>query len=589
MNILKITDDSLQLSSGLPQNSFAKTDMDKLLGEKNIIIHVKKDSVTSEDYFFEGTKVDSEENTLFEGKCFKGEFLSDILEKDSFSEKDLLSIMNFSRAIDFILNNQENFGGTHFDNGATAVIIKTDADGSDILFLSENLFESCALNHRKAYSEIQGKYLYKGLDYEQSLCFLRGTVSYKALTGHFPFENEDTGKRQEDIFDENFIPMELWDESIDKNLAKSIEAALKSKITQKILAGKKNLSDVKAERKKQELLENARKFEPDLLLTELKRITESKGRNDENLAKKRDDFLAQTKKYLKVKRFWRRYKSRILTAAAAIFFLSWGASGIIKQNGKLITTKGMTSLEAIHAYYSTIHNLDVPNLQETIKGKKTRDLFQRISAYYVTSKQRLQVQPDNATVTPAKWFFYRNVAKNWMFGITKLKIDGKEFASDGKFTKRNEKPRPLTEENGRPLQEGDEITHEAEYYLIEQQEGKIFIQKINDTITLRYTGKRWRVVNADGKATVSDIKAKDFVSEYNELIGKSELDSDSYSESQMEEELTSESKIKEAIESLRAKYDWIPYEDDIIYAANFLSNEYGSIEAEKYLQAKQTF
>lgn len=584
MNIVKITENSLFLSSGLPQNSFAKTDMEKLLNERSIILHITKDTIISEFYTFDGTRVGENDITLFEGKAFSGEFLSEILEKKDFDAIDLLSLANFGRGVDYILQNQALFEGADFAVGGNGIIINSDSDSSHILFLSARLFDACAQNHRSDYSEIQGKYLYKGLDYDQQLCFLRGTVAYKALTGHYPFENTNTSARQEDIFDGNFIPLALWKPEIEKNLAQAIESSLKAKITQTVMAGKKNITDVKAENKKQSLLKEAKNFAPAVFKAEL----EKKSEDNALLAQKRQDFTAKMQKYLKVKRFLRRNKSRILVAMAVILFASWGADSMIKQSGKLLTTKGMTSVEATQAYYSMIHRMDVPGLQEVIKGRKTKDLFAKISAYYVASKQRLQVHPDNGTVTPAKWFFYKKASKNWMFGITKLKIDGKDYAADKKYPIRSDKPFPLTEENGRILQEGDEVSHTAEYYLVEQAEKKIYVQKITDVVTLRYTGKRWRVVGADGKANVSDVKATDFAKEFYELTGKDIETQEDMLQPKVEPEQDlreqSASKIREAIEILRQKYDWIPDEEDMTFAAEFLFNEYGSIEAEKYLR-----
>lgn len=589
MNIIEITENSLTLSSGLPQNSFAKTDMEKLLGEKNIILHVKNGSVTHDFYAFSGTKTDINDTALFEGAPFSGEFLADILEKPSYTKSDKISLINFTQGIDYLIKNQSTLGEqNNFMAGAKAVIINTNADSeeSDLLFISGNLFERCASNHRKDYSELIGKYIYKGLDYSQSLCFLRGIVSYRVLTGHFPFENEDTSLRQEDIFDENFIPLSLWNPGFNKKLAESIESSLRAKITQNLMAGKKNLTDVKAENQKKKLLEKAENFDSQIFGNELEKLCDEDFKsNTEYLEGKRNDFTRKMNKYLKVKRFLRRNKNRILAILAVALFAAWGADSIVRQNGKLLTTRGMTSIEATQAYYSMIHRMDVPGLQEVIKGRKTKDLFAKISAYYVSSKQRLQVHPDNGTVTPAKWFFFKKASKNWMFGISKLKIDGQSFAADKKYPVRNERPLPLTEENGRILKDGDEVTHTAEYYLIEQAETKIYIQKITDTVTLRYTGKRWRVVQADGKAKVSDIKAKEFAKEFYELTGKT-LENDDLLQPVVNESSEGEetSKIRPAIEALRLKYDWIPDEGDMVFAAQSLFDDYGSIEAEKFLK-----
>ncbi|MBR1722515.1 MAG: hypothetical protein IJ727_08580, partial [Treponema sp.] len=444
------------------------------------------------------------------------------------------------------------------------------------------IFENCAENHKSDYYELSGKYRYKGLDNEQQLCFLRGVVAYRALTPHFPFEENDTSKRQEDIFDENFIPISLYDPEISQPLAKSIESSLKAKITQKIIAGKKNLTDTKAENKRQELLAEAKDFDSAAFKIELEKRAQKDSSHD-ILAEKRQDFTRKMSKKLKIRRFMRRNKSRILTAITICLFAAWGASGFAKQNAKLVTTKGMTSTETTQAFYSMIHRMDVPNLQEIITGKQTKDLFTRISAYYVSSKQRLQVSPDSGTVTPAKWFFYRKASKNWMFGISKLKIDGEDFTSDKKYPIRKDRPLPLTEENGNLLQEGSETTHVAEYYLIEQAESKIHVQKNTDKVTLRYTGKRWRVVSVRGSTKTESIKAKAFSDEYYKILGRDIENQDEYELSVMENP-DERSKVREAVAKLREKYDWIPAEEDMIFAAEGLLNDFGSIEAEKYLR-----
>ena len=584
MDILNITENKLQLSTGLLQKSFAKTDFSRLLGEKSLILHVTENAITSETYLFDGTKIDENEFTLYEGMAFFGKTLSDILEKASYDESDIKSLTDFTRAVDYILSQDDSSGtGKDFASGGKGIIIKSGRDKTDILFISAKIFESCAENHKSDYYELSGKYRYKGLDNVQQLCFLRAVVAYRALTAHFPFENRDTSKRQEDIFDENFIPLSLYNPEISQPLAKSIESSLKAKISQKVMAGKKNLTDAKAENKRLELLEEAKAFDSQTFRTELEKKSQADSSQDDLLAKKRQDFTSKMSKKLKTKRFLRRNKNRIITAIAVCLFAAWGASGFAKQNAKLVTTKGMTSTETTQAFYSMIHRMDVPNLQEIISGKQTKDLFTRISAYYVSSKQRLQVSPDSGTVTPAKWFFYRKASKNWMFGISKLKIDGEDFASDRKYSIRKDRPLALTEENGNLLQEGSEISHVAEYYLIEQAESKIHVQKNTDKVTLRYTGKRWRVVSVKGTTKTESIKAKAFAEEYYNTLGRDIENQDEYELSMMENP-DEKSKVREAVAKLREKYDWIPAEEDMIFAAEELFDDFGSIEAEKYLR-----
>ena len=567
MNIVKITADSLTLSSGLSQDSFAKTHLIDLLAKKSRLVHIENKSITDEDYVFSGTKAGQDGITLFEGPALQGKILSDILSlpQNERTEEDLFALSVFSQATDYLFRQEEELEAV----GAGGIVIKAEekASSADILFINPELFEICAQNHKESYGQLQGKYLYKGLDAPSSLLFTRAVAAYRAITGHFPFENEDTTKRQEDIFDGNFIPLSLWKDSIEENLAESIHSALSLKVKNEVLAGKRSLTDAGAEQKREKTLKKAQNFNSEDFFKEITKFTESEKQKSEEenktLAEKRAAFLSKTKKKLAVKRFLRRNKNRIFASLAAIFVISWFVSGILRENAKLITTKGLTSRETTHALYTMIHRTDVPNLQEIVKGKETKDIIVKVSGYFVSAKQRLEVSPDNGILSPAKWFFYKKESKSWMFGITNLKIDGQDFNIESSYPARKEKPLPLQEENGKNLIKGEEVSHEVSYNLVHQAEAKFYVERMTDKVTLRWTGKQWRVIKIDGKSKIDTVKAKDFIEEYYSLA---------------------ENGVREATDTLREKYDWLPGEGDFKNAAEFLASEYGSVEATKYLK-----
>ena len=241
MNIVEISENSLALSTGMPLDSFAKTNMDSLLKEKNLLVQITKNGITTEEYFFDGTRSFGDDTAFFEGKAVKGSLISTLLEKEEFSDEDRLSLVNFSRAVDFILREKDSYEKENeFSLSGGGIILSSDivSQTSTILFINSKIFDLCASNHKEDYARIEGKFIYKGLDFPSSLIFTRAVVSYKAITGHFPFENEETTKRQEDIFDGAFIPLRLWNSEIDEKLAESIESALAVKVRQVSLAGK---------------------------------------------------------------------------------------------------------------------------------------------------------------------------------------------------------------------------------------------------------------------------------------------------------------------------------------------------------------
>lgn len=581
MNIVTLTPEFLSLSSGLSQDSFAKTNTASLLSEKCMIVHINGKDFSYEPYFFDSTEADKNKIVFFKGKPVSGTLLSEILVKSHFqySENDIFSLVSFFKAIDFI-SNGDFFTGT---TGAGGIIIDADCskNTATILFIASTLFEECARQHKERYPDLQGKFIYKGLDFPSSLYFLRSVVAYKVLTSHFPFESADTTKRQEDIFDENFIPLTLWNPQISNGLAQSIESAFKLKLNQKLTAGKRAITDSRTERKKQEILKKLHDFDSDCIKTELEHICKTAQNNDQQsetekrLETARNSFIKKQTVILGTKRFLRRNKNRILASAAALLVLSWFASGIIRQNANLVTTRGLDSTQTTAVMYTMIHQADIPNLQEILKGKETKDLLVKMSGLYVSARQRLETSPDNGTLSPEKWFFYKKESKSWMFGITQLLIDGKPFQTENTYALKKEKPAALLQENEKTLKKGDEVTHSAQYYFVRQQESVFIIEKMRDTVTLRWNGKEWHVVKVEGSAKTERIKAKDFIDEYYTLIEE---------EKESESQEKSQSSVRNAIKKLSSKYSWLPTEEDLRTAAIFLRDEYGSREAEKFLQ-----
>ena len=579
MNIVQITADSLTLSSGLSQDSFAKTHLIDLLAKKSLLVHLENGSFSSEEYSFTGTKANESGITLFEGKTTGGKTLSDLLALPAHerTEEDLFALASFSRAVDFLLRQEEIIEPV----GAGGIVVHTDKNArtADILFLNAEVFEVCAQNHKENYADLQGKYLYKGLDSRSGLIFTRTIAAYRALTNHFPFENGDTSRRQEDIFDSNFIPLELWDSSIEKHFAESIHAALRLTQKQEILAGKRTISDAKSEQRRKHLLEQAQEFDSRVFEKEIARISHRKTDEDSEesalLAERRAEFLKKTARVLAVKRCIRRNKNRLLAAATAVFVISWFVSGVLRSNAQLVTTLGLTSTETTAVMYTMIHQADIPNLQEILKSKETKDLLVKMSGLYVSARQRLETSPENGTLSPEKWFFYKKESKSWMFGITQLLIDGKPFQTENTYALKKEKPAALLQENEKTLKKGDEVTHSAQYYFVRQQESVFIIEKMRDTVTLRWNGKEWHVVKVEGSAKTERIKAKDFIDEYYTLIEE---------EKESESQEKSQSSVRNAIKKLSSKYSWLPTEEDLRTAAIFLRDEYGSREAEKFLQ-----
>lgn len=579
MRIIEINDGKIWLNSGLNQESFGRTKLSLSIEEKGKIAEFDENGIRFSD--FEFADIENKNGSVFftaelsEGKSFLEILNGNICEKNAI-EKLILALTNA-----YEKNENLNVSG-----GAEGIIF---ANGK-IIFLPPELFEQCAQNSAQNCEQDSKKnsgnfkFVYKGLPPKEQILFFRSVAAYKSLTKKFPFDENDLTKRQVDIGDEKFIPIKLYLPKISEKLASSIDAGLKIKPEEFEKAGKRELKISKDEKKNQKNLSLAEKFDIENFNRELENLQKNQKNSakneiaeissenfseisfeEKNLEKKRNAFARKMSAKIAAKRFFRRNKTAILAIAAFLAFAAWMANGFVKENRQLATSKGLDSTQTAAAMYTFIHKADVPNLQEIAKGKQTKDLIFKVAGFYVTSKQREEQNAADKSVTPGQWLFYNKNSSNWMYGITNLKIDGKSFPAENKFPKRMEKPESLKEENGKILKRGDKTVHTAEYYLVHQDANRIYAEKTAEEVELEWNGKRWIVKGGKGKSSPLSVKSKTFSDEYYGLLENG-------------------SSVKDAVSNLKAKYEWLPDENDIKTDAEFLAKKYGSTEAENFLK-----
>lgn len=573
MRIIEIKDGKICLNSGLNQESFGRTKLSLSIEEKGKIAEFDGNEIRFSD--FEFADIENKSGSVFftaelsEGKSF----LEILSENDKKIQKNAVEKLILALTKAYEKNENLNVSG-----GAQGIVFANEK----IIFLPPELFEQCAQNCTEDSDKNSGnfKFVYKGLSPKEQILFFRSVAAYKSLTKKFPFDENDLTKRQVDIGDEKFIPIKLYLPKISEKLASSIDAGLKIKPEEFEKAGKRELKISKDAKKNQKNLNLAENFDIEEFNSELE-ISQKNQKNEnaeisseknseisfeeKNLEKKRNAFAKKMSAKIAVKRFFRRNKTAILALAAFLAFAAWMANGFIKENRQLATSKGLDSTQTAAAMYTFIHRADVPNLQEIAKGKQTKDLIFKVAGFYVTSKQREEQNAADKSVTPGQWLFYNKNSSNWMYGITNLKIDGKKFPAENKFPKRMEKPESLKEENGKILKRGDKTVHTAEYYLVHQDANRIYAEKTAEEVELEWNGSRWIVKGGKGKSSPLSVKSKTFSDEYYGLLENG-------------------NSVKDAVSILKAKYEWLPDENDIKNDAKFLAEKYGSKEAENFLK-----
>ena len=218
----------------------------------------------------------------------------------------------------------------------------------------------------------------------------------------------------------------------------------------------------------------------------------------------------------------------------------------IKTRGSDYTSIGLTSSQTISAYMNGVNEKDTMLLSDFGDGKSINSFSDTVSRIYVMHKQRLTFG-DNGFGYPANWLFYitddAKYERSGVYGVTNLKIDGKPAEHVAKLYKKNEKPKPLTQEGGITLEKGSTSVHKIDYYMIytEGEEVDYMVDKISATVTLSWKKNRWVITDIEeNKKQGLGVDCNKFKADYFSELKKSG------------------GEVIPAVDALRSKYEWLP-------------------------------
>lgn len=536
MDIVKI-EEELKLSTGLRQESFGHLKTSHLLNEKGIIVKIGEKTEFSE-YNFETNRPDNGDIVIFAGKPFKGKQLSEIFKTESKESQKKAAALVCS-AFTSLINEKIQIQSV----GAGGILVNEEQNA--VLFLPPETFEWCVANEQQSYNEMQGFYLFKGLTGEESLLFTRAVIAYRALTDKLPFTQQDLSMRQADISDALFMPLEYLINGIDKTLAESINAGLMVKMKEVPLPSEKRYKNEKKESERLQTLKISKEFSEEVFEKELFSDSRKTEIPEAEFLKKQAQFMQSKLRAVKIRRFLRRNKAALTVAAIAVCAVIWGTSSIISTNAELATTKGLDSTQTTALLYSFIHQTNVANLQEVAKGKDMSKVFEIVSSFFVTAKQREGFNSQAKTMPPEEWIFYKPNKNFWTFGITHLSIDGVPFNINNSYPVRKDKTVPLKQEGGKTLTKGDTATHTAKFFFVHNDEKELIIQRTEDTVTLTWDGQRWLVTKMTGTSKIEQMDYQAFLEQF-----------------QQELDQNGDNPLK-AVDTLRKTYEWLPAESDL--------------------------
>lgn len=572
----------LILSTSLDEKSFGRTDLGKMIMEKGSIAFFHADGTAEyRQWQFDSTRTMPDGTVTFEGSAFEGNTLLSLFQAEADKTADSKETQSREiyalKALDEIIRKIDTTEAESDSKatlpGAEGIIVSPVSNNGEckVLVLPGKLFEQCAENS-SSYGAFQGIFCHRGLDGIEAALFTRAAIAYRIATGKYAFTETSLEKRQADFTDSNFIPVEYEVNGIAQNLAEAINAGLCVKRKKRIIPGEKRFANEKKERERLEVMDKARALNAGLVeksLTELSDAPQNKAgdASDCEFKSKREKFIKKHTRQVKLHRFYSQNNRRIWISAVAIaaalsFIINFG-----RENRKLATSTGLSSTQTVQLLFTGINNADVTIVQEIAKGKDSKALIQKLAGFFVTNKQRSALDEKNGTLTPAQWMFFKGKTDYWQYGVTDLKIDGKKYTPLSSYPRRMDKNKPLSEEDGRILEKGDETVRSVSYNLVHNDgETVIAVDSAEEEVTLKWNGTRWIVRSIKGASRSSSYKAKTYRQDYTDALESSGDD------------------INQAAELMRQKYKFAPRQDDIMLAAPYMAEKYNNTAAKEMLK-----
>ncbi len=529
--------DVLMLNMNISGREFAKAKLMQYLSDPGYLVSFLADgSCVFKSWCFSGTQ--EGENTMFmTGSPFEGNTLLEILTGPSYREVRFDVFEKVRSAFEQAIEQSIALPLS----GPEGTII--GSDGSLLFLPQEYMQRSVSFLSDAESSRLYGCYYHAGLNHTDSLRFMLSVYAYQILTDRLPFAKKSSEERIEDYIDRNFIPPELWNPQISGETARIINNNLSISSCIKKNKKKKDALHEQFDEIKSVFVSS---FSPSIKPEDILHLQEKEQRS----AVQRVKYSASLSQKIRFKRFFRKKDSIIKISSVITAVVLIAVVSIIRDNRDKPTTTGLTPIEVIESFYTSINILDVELAASTFKKSAGNTYKDLISSFYVINKLRTAYDSSSQTLHPAQWLYNNRDFADWMYGITRLKIDGIDADAFSKHVYQKTHKAALTETKG------SKNTYLATYYLV-RHEGKqeIFITQCSEEVELEFVKNRWLISKITSSNTETSVNADIFNNEYAsidtslDVYAKSEILSKNYPWIPGDKEIT------KALEELKARYE----------------------------------
>lgn len=489
MKLIHSKNNSIFLDTRMTSQSFAKSRSQEYLREKGLLAKISDNCVELIPWAFSetcpaedsGIQEIEKENILLTGDAFDGFTLAELFSMDETETQKKASTAVLKVLSSCIEQNKipENCGGEG---------IFISRNFNQVLFLPKSIYtHAVSCLDKEDYSRLHGKFINELITKVDAVRFLQAVISYKIISGSFPFNENDSAIRQEDIRDGNYRRIEFLVKSVPESICRFIKKAL------------------------------ARKPSPanEFPLEDFLNFTPAEITQDEQILfreKTKKHFEKQDKR-IAFRRKVRYNRTRITISSVTGIIIVSLAVMFYKTYMDKPTTKGLTSHQVIEMYYSAINTLNMDAVNQC-SSKKLKSRTNMINGAFVNSKTKSMYDLNTESVSPAEWVVREQPTLN-IYGLTQFMVNEKQGKLFFEGPRKNTMPKPIESEDGINISEGDTKTYSVSFYVLDTSgEDSLSVCRENEKVTLAFTKGKWIVDWIETELEEKVMPFSEFVSLY---------------------------------------------------------------------------
>ena len=514
MNDIVFTEnDKVFLNSFLTEESFAKTKLSNLMDCEGLLVS-KKNSEFFSCQIWKFTLTEFKNGSVFFTKegfsgCTLDSYIS--LKSENLSEIlfDVVSAVNFARKNGFSVP----------CNAPKGILYNKNA----VLFLPEKLFSNCArLSDKTEYEKSSNIWVDSASSGKKAELFFQSVLVYYSFTKKVPFPFEENENQAVNIADKKFIPLDLCVNGISRTLSDFVSASLKNESDENAL--------LPLEIYKTEL------FNPEQRKNVLPQ---------EEFQKKLQKFIKTQNRKVGARRILRRNYISMIISFVVFCFVLFSLLFVKFESDKKPSVKGLDSETVTEIFFEGIHKMNADFM--TVSGKNCPQ-----AKYYISTIPQIRAVSmmsgaynfESGLSSPENWMFFEpdttKAYSHQIYGISCFTINGRPSTLNVKIPSKKDAKTRLLRENGRKINNLDEVSHNVKYYLVHTVNNTLQVDLYQTEVFLTFEDGVWQVIELKENFSTEFYDWAQFSFDYKEKL--SEYSGD----------------VIKAVSSLREKYPWVP-------------------------------